>query len=634
MKLIILFFLLFFTFLSADTLESLLDDYETTSKNSLKTVDEKMGHVLIYSQKDIELMQYNKLSDILKELPLFTLNKNRFGVYNPSLAGSKTATSGFFRFFINDHEISSAYTKTPFLIWGDLPLDFIDHVEVYYGESSFALGNDSGIYFIRLYTKSPLKENGAQLTSSVSANSTNSNGFTYSSQLNKDWSYLLYANNTKIKDDSTYKGKELHNNSHRRYVYLDLENDSTSINLAYTDVKKDNYMGQSKDVVPNSGELLSQDYFFDVTKYFLPDNSIKANFSIGKQVREYHEINDEKISLIPFNMPPNLYPNITQIDERLEFTKKNAYISKSFEYKKNSILAAFSIEEKNYRVKNRTIVNAGTLKDIGPLNDFDKEIVRSFLIQDDYKAKDDLILIANAKIDQYKRSGLVSDNTYNLYRVGAIYTPFENFGLKSFYTKTVVPQLFSNIDFALPTKKNLKDQKYNIFTIEGVFTTENSKFGLTYDHVKIEDFIYLASVGFVNVDHTIKTEGLIFDYEYIFSEQNKFKLNYYLTSLSETANNSQRGGYAKYMGRYGKFEYFTSLNYKSAFNYTSVHVPSAFDLSLGGTYNITKDLSLSLKGENLLDKSTQSLNVDGTTSKVFASKDYERNVTMTLKWVF
>jgi iron complex outermembrane receptor protein len=633
MKILLLFFL-FFSTLFSDTLESLLNDYETTTKSSLQTVDEKMGHVLIYSQKDIQLMQYNKLSDILKELPLFTLNKNRFGVPNPSIAGSKTATTGFFRFFINDHEISSAYSKSPFLTWGNLPLDFIDHIEVYYGESSFALGNDSGIYFIRLYTKSPLKENGAELTSSISDNSSNSNGFTYSSQLNKDWSYLLYANNTKIKDDSSYNDKTIYNDSLRRYFYLDLENDTTSINFGYTDVKKDIYMGQSKDAVPDSGELLSKDYFLNVTKYFLSDNSIKANFSFGKQTREYSEQNDEKISYIPFNMPPKIYPNITQANEKLEFTKTSAYLSKSFEYKKNNFLTAVSVENKNYKVKNRTIVNAGTQIDIGQLNDYDKESVRSILFQDDYKANDDLILIGNAKIDQYKRSGYVTDDTYKLYRVGAIYTPFENFGLKSFYTKTTVPQLFVNTDFVLPTNKNLKDQKYEFYTLEGVFTTENTKFGVTFDHVEIKDFIYLASVGYVNVDHTIKTDGVIFDYEYIISKENKLKLNYYLTSLSEIANNSQRGGYVKYMGKYNKFEYFTSLNYKSSFDYTSVHVPSAFDLSLGATYNITKDLSLSLKGENLLDKSTQSLNTNVTTKEVFATKDYERSVTMTLKWVF
>ena len=55
----------------ASSLDSLLNEYETTSDKSLRTIDEKLGHVFIYSQKDLRLMQYNKLGDILKELPPF-----------------------------------------------------------------------------------------------------------------------------------------------------------------------------------------------------------------------------------------------------------------------------------------------------------------------------------------------------------------------------------------------------------------------------------------------------------------------------------------------------------------------------------------------------------------------------------
>jgi iron complex outermembrane receptor protein len=88
------------------------------------------------------------------------------------------------------------------------------------------------------------------------------------------------------------------------------------------------------------------------------------------------------------------------------------------------------------------------------------------------------------------------------------------------------------------------------------------------------------------------------------------------------------------MGSSNKFEYFTSLNYKSSFDYKNVHASSAFDFSLGTTYNVSKNLSVSLKGENLFDKSTQSLNVDATTNEIFASKDYDRVVSLTLKWVF
>lgn len=107
-------FVLFFNFLFASSLESLLEEYEDTSNNSLQTLNEKMGHARIYSQKDLRLMQYDRLSDILKELPINNLNKSTFGTSTLSLAGTKSQTTGYFRLFINDHEVSSPHTQSPF----------------------------------------------------------------------------------------------------------------------------------------------------------------------------------------------------------------------------------------------------------------------------------------------------------------------------------------------------------------------------------------------------------------------------------------------------------------------------------------------------------------------------------------
>ena len=66
MKIFILLFFIFCTSLFSTNLDYLLEEYDTNSEKSLQTIDEKLGHVYIYSQKDIKLMQYNKLNDILK----------------------------------------------------------------------------------------------------------------------------------------------------------------------------------------------------------------------------------------------------------------------------------------------------------------------------------------------------------------------------------------------------------------------------------------------------------------------------------------------------------------------------------------------------------------------------------------
>lgn len=191
----ILLFLLLSTYLFSDTLDNLLNEYDNNSKKSLNTVDEKSGHVFIYSQKDIQRMQYNKLNDVLKELPLLNLNKNRFGVDSLAVSGSKTGVSGFYRVFINDHGISSSYTQNASNSWGNFPLDAINHIEIYYGESSFVSGNEAGIYFIRLYTKDPIKENGSEVNFTVSSKGSTSQSVSDSRLFENGWSYLIYLNN-------------------------------------------------------------------------------------------------------------------------------------------------------------------------------------------------------------------------------------------------------------------------------------------------------------------------------------------------------------------------------------------------------------------------------------------------------
>ena len=613
MKLLILLFLIFCTSLFSTNLDYLLEEYDTNSEKSLQTIDEKLGHVYIYSQKDIKLMQYNKLNDILKELPLLNLNKNRYGLSSLSLSGTKTTVSGFFRVFINDHEVSSLYNQSAAVSWGDLPLDFIDYVEIYYGESSFSFGSETGIYFIRLYTKKGVKENGSEVNLKTTSKGSTSESFTNSRTFENGWTYLFYGNNQKEKETRKYKNDKLLNDGTRRYLYLDISNENTDINMAYTDLKKDTYMGLSYDAVPEDGEILTKDFFVDVTKYFLDDKSLKTNVSFDVNNLNNTETNPEGMSFLPVR-------SLKHFDKDLRFTKVKASVTKSFEYGNNNFLTGLSASEKRY-------VEGNKLN-----NDYDKENITSLVFQDDYKLTDDLVLIANTKFDKYKRAGFLEDISEELYRVGAIYTPFENFGLKSFYTKTYLPPSFFDVDYAF-LNRNLDVQKYKIYTIEAVYTTEKSKTSVTHHDVDIEDFIYLEpNVGFMNIAHTIKTSGYIYSYEYLLKESNKIQINYYTTTLSETLNNSSKGGYVKYMGEYDKFEYFTSVIYRNSYSYYDVHVDNSFDLSLGASYNINKNLKVSLKGENLLNNSTESLYADS--GNPFAFTDYERSATLSLKWMF
>ncbi|MDD2887555.1 MAG: TonB-dependent receptor [Aliarcobacter sp.] len=625
MKLVILLFIIFYTSLFSSDLDNLLQEYNTTSEKSLQTLDEKLGHVFIYSQKDIQLMQYHKLNDILKELPLLNLNKNRYGFLTPSLSATKAMVSGFFRVFINDHEVSSIYNQSAALVWGDLPLDFIDHVEIYYGESSFSYGNETGIYFIRLYTKKGLKENGNEINVNGSSTGAFRESLTNSKAFENGWSHLAYFSNERVNESTKYKNNELKNSANRRYLYLNINNEKTDINMAYTDIKKDNYTGLSIDANPDDGELISKDFFIDITKYFLDDNSLKTNISVDVEDLKNDEQNKEGLSTV-------FYRNYKEVDTHSKLTKIKANISKSFEYKNNNFLTGISVSEKRYEPQSIKTVNfSNQVNNKDQFSDFDDEQIASLLFEDDYKLFDNLILIGNAKFDRYKRTGYLENINEELYRVGAIYTPFENFGIKTFYTDTYLPPSFYNMDYTL--SKNLNVQKYKFYTIEGVYTTEKQKFRVTHHNVEIDDFIYFHPInGFSNIDHKIKTEGFIYSYEYLLSDTDKLELNYFTTKLTEGINNSNKGVNFKYMGEYENFEYFTSVIYRNAYNYLDVAVDDSYDFSLGTSYNVNKNLKISLKGENLFDSASQSVFIDS--GNKFVLDDYERSVTLSMKWIF
>jgi iron complex outermembrane receptor protein len=636
LKYIVFSFLFLFSSLWADNLDDLLNEYHTASNKSLRTVDEKLGHVIVYSQKELQLMQYEKISDVLKELPLNNLNRNNYGLSTLSLPGTKSDVSGFFRLFINDHEVSSAYTQSPSLSWGELPLDFVDYIEIYHGNSSFALGNETGVFFIRIYTKKPSRENGTQLRNTVATHGSSSQSVTHSDTFSNGWSYLGFVNYDNKKETTSYKGNTLNNDTKRRYVYFDLQNEYTRINLGYTDVKKENFLGLSLDANPDDGEIESQDYFVDVTHYWTQDRSLKSNISFDVNKLESYEQNNEGLALIPNLDFTNFAATTPKVYERdIQLQKINAFVSKSFEYGNHNILAALNFKNKQYDTRKNRMTNLLNQDiDLGQFNDFDEESTLSVLFQDDYKVWDNLYLVGNVKYDKYYRSGYLDNTLEEQYRVGMIYTPFKNFGLKSFYTKTHLSPTFYNIDYADENHKDMENQKYKFYAIEGVYANDNSKFSVIYNNVRVKDFIYYSPVGFINVDHEVKTEGWTFEYEYELSKNNTLVLNYFTTKLSENINNSNKGGYVKFFGEQDALGYFASLLYRNNYRFKEVKVNDSFNLNLGVSYSLSKNLSVQIKGQNLLDKSTSSLYQEGFAGDDFALKDAQRIWKVSLKWAF
>jgi iron complex outermembrane receptor protein len=615
--------------LNAQSLDTLLEDFEDTSKKSLSTLDEKLGNLTLYSQEDIQRMQYTTLSDLLKEFPLSNLNKNKFGASTLSLSGSKTDVSGFFKVFINDHEISSNYTMTPSASWMDFPMDIVDYVEVYRGNSSFSLGSGDGIFFIRIYTKKASKENASKLFASVVDNGSNYLGFSQSDTFENGWSYLAYLSNVISKDENSIGTNDLENDSDSRYLYLNVQKENTAINFGYTFTDKDNYIGFSLDADPDDGKYISNDAFVDFKSTFLNDNSLKLKLSFDISKLKYDESNLEGIGIVPaidFTNPvfPSEYDNDTKV------IKGAALISKSYNSGDNNFLIGLNSYFKRYTLEKRADYTKKYFED---------ENKYGLFLQDDYRLLKDLLLVLNLKYDSYTRDKGIDDEQSLHYRFGGIYKATQNLGLKAFYTKTDILPSFYNYDFQSQfQQEKLKTQKYKHYQIESVYADDDLRFSVLYNNVKIDDFVYYTPVGFINIDHTIEADNWVFDLRYELFEDHEIMLNYFTTSLSEEINNSNKGGLVNINGEYGDYSYFLTLIYKNAYSYYATDVDESYNLNIGSTYKISEDISLSLKAENIFDDSTQSLHKQGLSPDPsvgnFSVEDYEPKITISTEWVF
>jgi iron complex outermembrane receptor protein len=637
-----LFTIFIFTlFLHANDLQKLLQEYDESSKNSLHTLDEKMGHVVVYTQEKLYAMQYKSLSDILKELPVSNLNTNRFGLPTLSSSGTKTDVSGFFRLYINDHEVSFPYTQNPSFHWIDLPVSLINHIEVYYGEGSFTLGNTTGMQFIRVYTKDAKKENGNVIETYLSDKSNNTQSYTHANVLQNGWSYLLHATNRNDFNEKEYQTNKIPNDSHRQYLFFSASDETSFIDMAYSKLKKDSYIGYATDLAPDEGDVDSENFFIHASSYLLDDRSLKASFSYDVNRFNYYEKNDEGLFIPAVIDLTNFITTMPkEYREKLEFRELNGFISKNFRFGNHLFFAAINYKNKSYETKHRQSTNLfGATTQIGKFNDFTRENVYSLMLQEDYRFSDSLHFIAEYKYDKYDRSGSILQNDeQHLYRFGGIYLPTENFGLKAFYTKSHIAPTFYNIDFADKTTPSLKTQRYKYYNIESVYLYGDSKFSLDYYNVHIDDFIYYTPIGFINVENRVKTNGFIFDYVYSFDKNHKIALNYHYSRVNRNTSNSNKGGYVKYTATEGKFDYFASLIYKNGYTYLDQTVSNSYNVNLGIRYNHTKNLSFTVSGHNLLNKPTKSIVTD--TSNGFANQtnhifsDDERAVTFGVRWVF
>jgi vitamin B12 transporter len=126
----------------------------------------------------------------------------------------------------------------------------------------------------------------------------------------------------------------------------------------------------------------------------------------------------------------------------------------------------------------------------------------------------------------------------------------------------------------------------------------------------MEKFIGFGPRGTYNLDKSLKSNLFAFDYERQVDPNKKFNFSAYknFINFNSTKLSPTFGWYVRYLQSIDKFNLFGELIYREGFTVSDgSKVSQSYSLNTGIIYHHSPNLSIKLKGENLLNSSPKSV---------------------------
>jgi iron complex outermembrane receptor protein len=610
-----------------ESISTLLSEYEDSMDLTNKTRVESLGHYTIFTRRDIEMMQANKLSDILKSLRLHTFIQNNFGVYQLAPAGVGAGVETPYRLFINDHEVSSIHTDNPFLIYDNYPLDNIDHIEIYWGAGAVRVGDEPSAIIIKLYTKQPDRENAFVFKTFVSTTKDYGFSFTDARKLKENFSYLVnvyqgydnfktqYLNNTPLDRDNF-----------RQHAFLQFNYYNTSIDIGFSRVKRDAYMGLAIDRTPDLSKASSEDAYISITQYLLDDKSLKLNFAYDENKRK-GEFENNGLYLPALGFP--YYMGVNYYYDNRDLKKYAFYVSKEFKTDRNVLLIGSSAKFKRNDILD---IYLSVLRD---KYKFRKQDLYSIFAENQFNINEKNLLFISLKYDYYnnKDDGLKDLNKF-ISRLGFISYINNDFYVKGFLMKSYVSPFLYEIENS-QDPKNLKPEDAKGGSLELNYEKDKNRFQLLYGYAEMGKLIDFGQSGAYNSDKSMKSNMFAFDYERRVDADKKFNFSAYKNFINLTKLSPTFGWYVRYLQSVDKFDLFGELIYREGFTVSDgSKVNQSYNLDTGIIYHYSPNLSIKLKGENLLNSSPKSVFPPTSSLPASVFNAYDRKILITVEKVF
>ena len=623
----------------AEDIGSLLSRYESEADLSKYTKQESLGHVIVFTREDLDTMQANTLKDVLRVLPMFNYGPNKFGVLSLANAGERIRISTFYRLYINDHEISSIHTYSPFLTYDEYPLDNIDHIEVYFALGAISVSSEPSELIIKMYTKKPERENVSYFKGQIDSKKSYLGSFFSAKPVNDKLSYLFTATTQRIHYHHVYvKNQKINRDQLRYHAFLQINYKGARIDSAFSWVKRGSLSGFSADGQPEEGLLRSITGYVSYTNWFLSDKSLKFTLSYDRQYRKVYEINRASDGGIFY---PLLRGTgiITKLDENNYMDKFAFSLDKTFTDKQNELLIGTF-----WRYYNRDLdsvkVSYNGLPERDEKNNpvLQKRLIEyfrifSFYLENKYNFNPNNLLTVGARLDDFKFDKSKEKKKLNA-RLGYISRLKKVFTIKGFLSQSyMLPSMF---EIEASANGKLENMEVLSYTLEGIYSKDKNLIGLFAGRYEIQNPIIYDKTkgGLVNTDKELSGTSFMFRFVHKFDLRNKLKIyGWYCFSDKGKYYSPRLGVSLQLFNNFRSWSIYNELIYKSPFDAYGTHIDDSWNYSFGITKSFKNGWNIAFKAENVFDNSFKAVYKPPLAQPIINSA-YDRRFKITLQKVF
>ena len=622
-----LFLFLTTSILNANNLKTLLDGYQQESQLSNITKRDSAGFLELFTRSDLEKMQAHSLMDVLQAIPGLYLQRAANNLASAAIPSNANLPLTYTRLYINDHDVTSSIYGNASLIWGEMPIDDIDHIEVYESTSSLEFGGENAAIIIRLYTKKASRENGSKLRVGVDDLGSVDSSFYTAKLLNNNLSYFAFANINNIKRtlyNHTYNNHNYNYNSNREsynvYGNIGYKNWHFELNV----YKKNNgdFMGIGTHKTPTGGGLHAKHAYLNITKKFQNHLKLQLSYDRVNYDRTYSDPNGIRVANAP--LLNHYATNVTDNNYALSITKK-------FTMQNNTLLLGSFYKHKTFHADGDYTNNLRYRHTNSGSNVLS---LSSIYGENKYNVTQNFQVVGSLKEDFFRYEKEVKSDNEFLARAGFIYK-YNKYKFKAFYTKGYVPlalyQVYNPDNIPYKANPQLNTMKTGIYTTAVEYKANQQDISLEIAQMRARDLIYKTPTDEWKNSSAKYVETIYqLNYTYKFNLDNKISSSFvYGRANNGTITSSPFNALVKSFNTYKKFDFYNALNYKTA--YTSRYgadMKSSVGFTSALKYHYSENLSFGIKGENIFNDGAKE-SYQGTNStiaivdqKVWANMEY------------